>query len=252
MVIPCGIEDPNELCPLECSLHSLYSAKGRGEPPQGRTPHFLFETSKRKCAVHGGKEKMSGMIWHLRVKSPKTGVGHHALPKKSGSLLPAALYSFFPEPPPRICRHREQWGTKPNRRISTLVRSASLRTTWFASCFILIPVPLGEGFQRRGPRPPAFVSFQGGAGGNRNPPAFLFRGGRGDILFSKENIPLGFRIPNRYVSAGNPGPPREQEAAKGHPGSAAYSCTGDRPAPGSARRWGWRGCGCLPPPRSGW
>ena len=24
-------------------------------------PHFLFETSKRKCAVHGGKEKMSGM-----------------------------------------------------------------------------------------------------------------------------------------------------------------------------------------------
>ena len=26
----------------------------------GCTPHFLFETSKRKCAVHGGKEKMSG------------------------------------------------------------------------------------------------------------------------------------------------------------------------------------------------
>ena len=45
---------------------------------------------------------------------------------------------------------------------------------------------------------------------------------------------------------------REQEPAKGHPGSAAYSCTGDRPAPGSARRWGWRGCGCPPPPRSGW
>ena len=64
MVIPCGIEDPNGLCPLECFLHSLCSAKGRGEPPQGRTPHFLFETSKRKCAVHGGKEKMFGRF-HL-------------------------------------------------------------------------------------------------------------------------------------------------------------------------------------------
>ena len=48
-------------------------------------------------------------------------------------------------------------------------------------------VPLGVGFQRRGPRPPAFVSFQGGAGGNRNPPAFLFRGaGGGHSLFKRE------------------------------------------------------------------
>ena len=257
-MIPCRIEDPNELCPLECSLHSLYSAKGRGEPPQGRTPHFLFETSKRKCAVHGGKEKMSGMIWHLRVKSPKTGVGHHALPKKSGSLLPAALYSFFPEPPPRICRHREQWGTKPNRRISTLVRSASLRTTWFASCFILIPVPLGEGFQRRGLAPvlrPLGREFPKGEGcsprplcrwGSRakskRPGAFLPGCGAGS--FPEKNAP--------HVPAVGTAPLREQKPAKGHPESAAYSCTGDRPAPGSARRWGWRGCGCLPPPRSGW
>ena len=29
------------------------------------TPHFLFETPKRKCAVHGGKEKVSGMSWPL-------------------------------------------------------------------------------------------------------------------------------------------------------------------------------------------
>ena len=41
------------------------------------------------------------MIWHFRVKSPKTGVGRHALPTKSGSLLPAALYLFFPELCPR-------------------------------------------------------------------------------------------------------------------------------------------------------
>ena len=51
------------------------------------------------------------------------------------------------------------------------------------------PVPLGVGFQRRGPRPPAFVSFQGGAGGNRNPPAFLFRGPGGYSLFKREYPP---------------------------------------------------------------
>ena len=141
-----------------------------------------------------------------------------------------------------------------------------------------------------------FVSFQGGAGGNRNPPAFLFRGPGGHSLFKRE-YPSGFSVPNRYSSAGNPGnlfgktkrkwgfnpvrhnrtspyqsgafdvskenvgcilrgkaalPAANRRLSTGHPGSAAYSCTGDRPAPGSARRWGWRGCGCLPPPRSGW
>ena len=141
-----------------------------------------------------------------------------------------------------------------------------------------------------------FVSFQGGAGGNRNPPAFLFRGPGGHSLFKRE-YPLGFSVPKRYSSAGNPGnlfgktkrkwgfnpvrhsrtspyqsgafdvskenvgcilrgkaalPAANRRLSTDHPGSAAYSCTGDRPVPGSARRWEWRGCGCPPPPRSGW
>ena len=186
------------------------------------------------------------MIWHLRVKSPKTGVGRHALPTKSGSLLPVALYLFLPELRPRTCGHRVQRGTKPDWRISTLVRSASLRTTRFGSCFILVfhPASPGGGFQRRGPRPPAFVSFQGGRGEIEIPPRFSLGGPGGTFSFQKRISPL--------ASAGNLGPLREQEPAKGHPGSAAYSCTGGRPGPGSARRWGWRGCGCPPPPRSGW
>ena len=49
-----------------------------------------------------------------------------------------------------------------------------------------------------------FVSFQGGAGGNRNPPAFLFRGRGGHSLFKRE-YPPGFSVPKRYSSAGNPG-----------------------------------------------
>ena len=49
-----------------------------------------------------------------------------------------------------------------------------------------------------------FVSFQGGAGGNRNPPAFLFRGPGGDILFSKENIPLASPYRTGTVPPGTP------------------------------------------------
>ncbi|HJB76637.1 MAG TPA: hypothetical protein H9940_04555, partial [Candidatus Oscillibacter avistercoris] len=30
-------------------------------------PHFLFETSKRKCAAPGGKEKMFGANLHVRA-----------------------------------------------------------------------------------------------------------------------------------------------------------------------------------------
>ena len=173
------------------------------------------------------------------------------------------------------------------------------------------PIPLGAGFQRRGrsPRPNPregfpkgraaarpFVSFQGGAGGNRNPPAFLFRGPGGHSLFKRE-YPPGFSVPKRYSSAGNPGnlfgktkrkwgfnpvrhsrtspyqsgafdvskenvgcilrgkaalPAANRRLFTDHPGSAACSCTGGRPGPGSVPRWGWRGYGCPPPPGSGW
>ena len=67
-----------------------------------------------------------------------------------------------------------------------------------------------EGFPKgRGAARP-FVSFQGGAGGNRNPPAFLFRGPGGHSLFKRE-YPLGFSAPKRYSSAGNSGPMWEHQ-----------------------------------------
>ena len=160
-----------------------------------------------------------------------------------------------------------------------------------------LPLPLSsEGFPKGRAAARPFVSFQGGAGGNRNPPAFLFRRPGGHSLFKRE-YPPGFSVPNRYSSAGNPGnlfgktkrkwgfnpvrhsrtspyqsgafdvskenvgcilrgkaalPAANRRLSTDRPGSAAYSCTGDRPAPGSTRRWEWRGCGCPPPPRSGW
>ena len=159
-----------------------------------------------------------------------------------------------------------------------------------------LPLPLSlEGFPKGRNRSFApLCRFKGVRGEIEIPPRFSL-GGWGDILFSKENIPLASPYRNGTVPPGTPvifsarrkengdsircgiaahlrtnlvrlisqkkssafcggnrPPLREQEPAKGHPGSAAYSCTGGRPGPGSARRWGWRGCGCPPPPRSGW
>ena len=148
MVIPCGIEDPNGLCPLECFLHSLCSAKGRGEPPQGRTPHFLFETSKRKCAVHGGKEKMSGMSWPLcRSNHPKTEVGRHALPTKLETPLPAALYLFRPELCPRTRK--------------SAAHQCSKQDAPCPSFHCRSPVQLREGFPKAGASPPSPVPGRG-------------------------------------------------------------------------------------------
>ena len=144
------------------------------------------------------------------VNSPKTGTGRHKLPTELETPLPAALYLDLKSVRRRICGHGAQRGA--NRTPSASLSAAaplsprgvskgegpcprppspwglvskgggSLRPSSF--------VPLGVGFQRRGPRPPAFVSFQGGAGGNRNPPAFLFRGGRGGhSLFKREYPP---------------------------------------------------------------
>ena len=67
-----------------------------------------------------------------------------------------------------------------------------------------LPLPLSsEGFPKGRAAARPFVSFQGGAGGNRNPPAFLFRG-PGGILFSKENIPLASPYRTGTVPPGTP------------------------------------------------
>ena len=75
--------------------------------------------------------------------------------------------------------------------------SASLSA---AAPLILRGVSKGEKPQFR-----PYVSFQGGAGGNRNPPSFLFSGPGGHSLFKRE-YPPGFSVPKRYSSAGNSGP----------------------------------------------
>ena len=123
------------------------------------------------------------------VNSPKTGAGRHELPTELETPLPAALYLNLKSVRRRICGHGAQRGAN---RTSPAPLSA-------AAPLILRGVSKGEKPQFR-----PFVSFQGGAGGNRNPPAFLFRGPGGHSLFKRE-YPPGFSVPNRYSSAGNPG-----------------------------------------------
>ena len=47
----------------------------------GCAPHFLFETSKRKCAAPGGKEKMSRRVGLRRRRPPAAGGGRLAIPR---------------------------------------------------------------------------------------------------------------------------------------------------------------------------
>ena len=139
------------------------------------------------------------------ANSPKTGTGRHELPTELETPLPAALYLNLKSVRRRICGHGAQRGA--NR-----TPSASLSAAAPPSCpgrgfqrggaLPSSPVPLGVGFQRRGPRPPAFVSFQGVRGEIEIPPRFSFGGPGGTFSFQKRISPL--------ASAGNPGPLWEQ------------------------------------------
>ena len=60
-----------------------------------------------------------------------------------------------------------------------------------------------KGFQRGGPQPAPLCRFKGVRGEIEIPPRFSL-GGRGDILFSKENIPLASPYRNGTVPPGTP------------------------------------------------
>ena len=92
---------------------------------------------------------------------PKRGGRRHGLLCRLRTHLPAAPMGV---PRRTTFPHLAAWcspGCRPER-LSAAAPCVSLRYA------LPGPILLGAGFQRRGPRPPAFVSFQGGAGGNRN------------------------------------------------------------------------------------
>ena len=138
----------------------------------------------------------------LRSTHPKRGADRYALPAKSRSLLPAA-----PTDVPQITASphlaaRRSLGCKEDTLCLTFrCRSPSPRGVSKGEGRLLLPRGVSKGEK---PQFRPFVSFQGGAGGNRNPPAFLFRGLGGHSLFKRE-YPPGFSVPKRYSSAGNSG-----------------------------------------------
>ena len=157
-------------------------------------PHFLFVLPKRKRAGHGTKEKaLRDELPGKAVNSPKTGTGRHELPTELETPLPAALYLNLKSVRRRICGHGAQRGA--NRTPSASLSAAAPPSPRGVS--------KGEGSCPRPPSPWGLVSKGGGQGprplcrfkGVRGeieiPPRFSL-GGRGGILFSKENIPLGF------------------------------------------------------------
>ena len=109
----------------------------------------------------------------------QNGAGRHALPTKLETLLPAALYLNLKSVRPRTCstaHNGVQIGHPLLLFPLPLPRPSSL-------------VPLGVGFQRRGPRPPAFVSFQGVRGEIEIPPRFSLGGPGGKFSFQKRISP---------------------------------------------------------------
>ena len=156
---------------------------------QDYTPHFLFETSKRKCAVHGGKEKMfRDELAHEGPTHPKRGADRYALPTKSRSFLPAALkVPKWPECVPAFA----------GMAFVGSQRGHPLLLSPLPLPLILREVSKGEG------RSPPLCRFKGVRGEIEIPPRFSL-GGRGDILFSKENIPLASPYRSGTVPPGTP------------------------------------------------
>ena len=157
-----------------------------GDTMRDGIPIFFSSCGKENGHSWSKEKTLRDELTGKAVNSPKAGAGRHALPTKSGSCLPAALYPNIKSAYPRILECGAQRGGKPNRRITAPVRSASLRTTRSVSGFILVSRPsspwelafsspslvFGRGFQRGGTAVPPLCATRG-YGGRVASPMFL-------------------------------------------------------------------------------
>ena len=160
-----------------------------GDTMRDGIPIFFSSCGKENGHSWSKEKTLRDELTGKAVNSPKAGAGRHALPTKSGSPLPVALYPNIKSAYPRTCGCRAKWRAKPNRRISTPVRSASLRTTRSVFCFILVSRPsspwglVSKGVGR-GPRP---LCRWGSRAKSKRPGAFLPGCGAGS--FPEKNAP---------------------------------------------------------------
>ena len=85
-------------------------------------------------------------------------------------------------------------------RVAVTVLSGCFPGLWGAKASLAL-VPLGVGFQRRGPRPPAFVSL--GVQGEVETPWCFSSGVWGRVLFQKRMRPTSLRWEPSLAGAGN-------------------------------------------------
>ena len=171
---------------------------------QDRIPIFFSSCGKENGHSWSKEKTLRDELTGKAVNSPQTGTGRHALSTKSGSRLPAALYSFRPELRPPHLWVQSTTGSKTE---SAYFYSRAFRfATHYPVRFLLYPrlssfVPLGVGFQRRGPRPPAFVSL--GVQGEVETPWCFSSGGVGRVLFQKRMRPTSLRWKPSLAGAEN-------------------------------------------------
>ena len=148
----------------------------RSQPPVGRP------LRRRQTAVHGQKKRRLGA--KPAPMAPFL-LQYGGRCSRCGADLPACTGCAWAfgnrEMLPRIWGCRLAFGVV-NARSVLLTPRVPLRYA------LPRPIPGGES-KGEGPQPRPFVSFQGGPGGNRNPPGFLFGGRGGTLLFSKEKCP---------------------------------------------------------------
>ena len=103
------------------------------------------------------------------------------------------------------------------RRADSCIKPQGANRTPSAPLSAAAPPHPQRGFQRGGPQPAPLCRFKGVRGEIEIPPRFSL-GGRGDILFSKENIPLA--SPYQAGTFHREFPLWEQETHTGSPYSA--------------------------------
>ncbi len=121
-------------------------------------------------------------------------------------------------------------------------------------------VPEGKAKSEQAPirRPPSAQRREGA--GVRQKAVFSFGPCTARFLFHKMEKKMGGASPLDKPPCGSRDPvaavrrpaSSAQRMFTGPPATAAWTCTGARPARGRAPHWEWCGAGCPPPPGPGW
>ena len=160
---------------------------------RGCAPHFLFETSKRKCAAPGGKEKMFRRVGLRRRRPPAAGGGRLAVPcgnqgRKRAALgetfgpgkfgiHPASLFAAAGRLLMRVSTWANATTPTPARAARSEAERAERGANQMRPCTPTTSVPSATGRQYRLRRRPKRARRQGQIGACTDTPTPVARGG---------------------------------------------------------------------------